>query len=523
MLNLLSYIYPFSFGVCLLSLILWFFFRGNKGYSKTLSQAFLGGFLVYLLALAFSPAGLASKLLILFRDLMVLGLTSQFFNFFKTNKILFFGMLAALLLVFKMGYFKYLQQSYIQKTIMPKEVSYEPAKSAELDQDWELLVELKEDANVAELQDIVQKYNLTYEVSFTEIADELATDLDDYYAVNIPARQVKHIERIKNALAKSGYVDSVEENEVIKLGPVETAKQPKSSKRNYGVNDPEIGNLWGFDKMELDKLYELIRSKKLKPNKPSLIAILDTGVDSKHEDLKANFKSIGQKFDEDPHSHGSHCAGIAGAVSNNNKGIASFSPDNGFVNIGSVTVLNKYGMGTQRSIINGMLKAADKGADVLSMSLGGPSDDKKQIAYAKAVKYANDKGAIVVCAAGNENRNAMDRSPANVEGVIVVSAVDQNLDKASFSNEVQDVRMAVAAPGVQVYSTIPNNKYAFFNGTSMAAPYVSGLVGILKAINPELTTKEVYDILNNSGIKTSDTRRTGKFIQPSKAVESILK
>ncbi len=106
MLNILATIYPISFGICLLSLILWFFFRNSPGLTRKLSFSFLGSFVIYLVSLAFSPAALAPKLLILFRDLMVLGIVSQFFNAFKHNKILFTGMLAALLIIFQVGYFK---------------------------------------------------------------------------------------------------------------------------------------------------------------------------------------------------------------------------------------------------------------------------------------------------------------------------------------------------------------------------------------------------------------------------------
>lgn len=82
--------------------------------------------------------------------------------------------------------------------------------------------------------------------------------------------------------------------------------------------------------------------------------------------------------------------------------------------------------------------------------------------------------------------------------------------------------MGVAAPGVKVYSTIPGSKYKFFNGTSMAAPYVSGLVGVMKSIYPKLDTKQAYEILHKTGTETDQTTRTGKFIQPAAAIEMLL-
>jgi thermitase len=93
--------------------------------------------------------------------------------------------------------------------------------------------------------------------------------------------------------------------------------------------------------------------------------------------------------------------------------------------------------------------------------------------------------------------------------------VDQSLNKAKFSNTTEDIEMAVSAPGVDIYSTLPNNKYGALSGTSMSTPYVAGLVGIMKSINPALTTQEVYAILN--------VNKIGRLIQPKKAIDSIDK
>jgi thermitase len=83
--------------------------------------------------------------------------------------------------------------------------------------------------------------------------------------------------------------------------------------------------------------------------------------------------------------------------------------------------------------------------------------------------------------------------------------------------------MGIAAPGVKIMSTIPGNKYAAFNGTSMAAPHVSGLIGLMKSINPSLTTEEAYQTLHRTGKNTEDGKATGRLINPAKAIEEILK
>ena len=339
--------------------------------------------------------------------------------------------------------------------------------------------------------------------------------------LDIPSKHISNLAEIEKSLKGNKKVDWIEENEMVQISPIESTELSKPIRKKYGINDPGLEQMWAFDAMGIDQLYKNIKSGAIKPQKKATIAILDTGVDAKHEDIAANYISTKSKYDKDTQGHGTHCAGIAGAVSNNGKGVASFSQGNEFVQITSIPVLNGFGMGTQESIIKGILEAADNKVDVISMSLGGRSNPAKQRAYEKAIKYANDAGAIVIVAAGNSNDNAKNYAPANAPGVIAVSAVDEQLKRAKFSNYVTDIKMGVAAPGVNIYSTFPKNEYKIFSGTSMAAPYVSGLVGLMKSVNPVLTTAEVYEVLQNSGIGTNTTKETGKLIQPSDAIGRV--
>lgn len=523
---MLIYIYAISFIVSLSGLIGWFYAQEHAKQTKTFSTIFLGGFLAYLFSLAFAEVAFDHKLWVLFRDLIVLGLTSQFFSFFKKNKAVFFGLLAILYGFIGTKYFSFLTNSLNEKPKMETVENIETTDNTlfdvELADNGELLVEVKDGKQITDLQSIVEKYNLKYAVAFPQIESTEMTDLDDYYLINIPDEWEGKRAVIVRALNESGLVDWVENNEVLNVSPMRS--NPITINRpSYGVNDPGLGNVWGFDKMQMAKLYQTIQTKKLQPKKKALVVILDTGVDADHEDINGNYKKIRAKYGIDQHGHGTHCAGIAAAVSNNKIGIASFAPNNGFYEVSSVQVLSSSGSGTQQGIIKGIIEAADNGGDILSLSLGGRSTDSKQRAYKKAVDYARSKGCIVVVAAGNSNMNAKDYAPANTPGVITVSAVDEALNKATFSNTVQDLKMGIAAPGVNVYSTIPNNGYDAWNGTSMATPYVAGLLGLMKSINPELTTEEAYDILKATGVDSGSTDLTGKFIQPQKALESILK
>jgi thermitase len=389
-----------------------------------------------------------------------------------------------------------------------------------LDIQGEILIELKEGHQLAELDALAEEHGLKLRRAFYP-EDAAATELDNYYVVDMLKTNTQSLLRMMKLLSHSSAVVWAEENELIKVEPLRKAETPTRLPSKFGINDPGVANLWGFDRMQMDQLYNYLDQNKIQPVRKALIAILDTGVDANHEDLKANFKSIDAASNRDFKGHGTHCAGIAGAVSNNGVGVASYSRDNRFTSITSVKVLSDQGFGTQEIIIDGIIKAADANADVISLSLGGPSNQSRQRAYDKAVKYANNKGAIVVVAAGNSNRNAAQFSPVNSKGVIGVSAVDNELNRAEFSNFVQDIPYGVAAPGVGIYSTIPNNRYETYNGTSMATPYVAGLLGLMKSINPDLTTEQAHKILTETGINTRNSNLTGKFIQPLAVVKRL--
>lgn len=508
---MLTWIYPTSYFISLLGLIMWFYFRDDNKLSKMMGITFLGGLLVYLFSLAFSHGALSFKLLILCRDLIVLGLVSRFFSFFKENKMFFFIMLAVLFGTYQFKYKSYLAQTFVVENDIP------------LDTNWELLVEIKNGHEITELESIIQKYGLTYEPAF-EMADPEITDLDNYYAVNVPTDKEKDLQEIEKVLDESDLTVWVEQNELFTVNPDPfPLKTIPSPSLKYGINDPYIDQLWNFEALEMDKLYQLLNDKKVTPKKKASIMILDTGIDAKHEDIRNNYKTVNITHDTDPNGHGTHCAGIAAAVSNNGVGIASFSTDNQFVEVSAVKVLGPGGNGSQRGVVNGILAAADNKADVISLSLGSRSNYQKQKTFKIAVEYTKKAGSIVVVAAGNSNMDAKDYAPANTPGVIAVSAIDTLLQRASFSNYVNNIEMGIAAPGVKIMSTIPGNKYAAFNGTSMATPHVAGLIGLMKSLKPTLTTKEAYQILNRTGKNTKDVNATGRLINPANAVEQILK
>ncbi len=391
-----------------------------------------------------------------------------------------------------------------------------------LSENGELLLDIKSHKMRKKIDKVLNKYEIKIRLAFRDLNHKNYSDLDDYYVLDIPKKYLDKIDIIRSELKETGAVDYIEENEVISIKPRKGKSQNLKDLEEYRMNDKQLNKLWAFHILEIDKVYNLIQKNNIKPKKQAVIAILDTGVDASHEDLKGNYRSINREYDRDTDKHGTHCAGIAGAVTNNNIGVASIFPSNEFIDITSITVLPK-GSGTQERIIKGIIEASDSGVDVISMSLGGPSNPTKLRAYEEAIEYANKSGVIVVVAAGNESQNAKRYSPANVKGVITVSAIDDKLNMASFSNSIEDLEMGIAAPGVNIYSTTPNNDYESFNGTSMATPYVASLLGFMKSLRPNLTTQEAYNILVKTGRNTKNTKKTGVLIQPYRVIKYMLK
>ncbi len=218
------------------------------------------------------------------------------------------------------------------------------------------------------------------------------------------------------------------------------------------------------------------------------IAILDTGIDQSHEDLKVkirkNVNFSGTSSVDDKLGHGTHVAGSAAAATDNGAGVAGTCPNCVLYN---VKVGNDQGAVNWDAAAKGIQWAADNGARVINMSF---SADVESSALKQAVDYAWGKGVVLVAAAGNQNTSA-PRYPAYYTNVIAVAATDRN-DARWVTSSTQGSNYGdwvdVAAPGHQVLSTAPDHinsiwffgvKYGTLSGTSMAAPHVAGLAGLV--------------------------------------------
>jgi thermitase len=241
-------------------------------------------------------------------------------------------------------------------------------------------------------------------------------------------------------------------------------------------NDTYYSNEWGLATIDASQAWDVTRGL------PTVkIAILDTGVDQNHPDLAgkilASVNYSTSSTTDDLYGHGTHCAGIAAAATNNSIGVAGLGYNTSILN---VKVLNDSGSGSYSSIISGITWAVNNGANVISMSLGGGSSSS---ALKSAIDDAWNKGVVVVAAAGNSNSSSLFY-PAGYSNCIAVAATSQSDIKASFSNYGSWVD--VAAPGEYIYSTLPNHtnqigglNYGYLSGTSMATPFVAGLAGLI--------------------------------------------
>ncbi|HEY9840318.1 MAG: S8 family peptidase [Candidatus Sericytochromatia bacterium] len=232
-------------------------------------------------------------------------------------------------------------------------------------------------------------------------------------------------------------------------------------------------------------------------NADLILSIVDTGVDYKHPDLAAKLLPGYNTVDdnatvEDGNGHGTHCAGIAAALTNNGVGVAGFAPN---VKILPVQVLSKEGYGSYASVAGGIIWAADHGAKVISMSLGGPSPSS---IVDDAVKHALEKDVILIAAAGNSGHagnKPIKSYPAAIPGVMAVGATDNKDQLARFS-QIGDW-ISISAPGVNILSTfptyasqMPSLNYGSISGTSMATPAVAGVAALVRSKFPQLNAAQ---------------------------------
>lgn len=305
-------------------------------------------------------------------------------------------------------------------------------------------------------------------------------------------------------------------------------------------NDPELNDsthAWYLHKIGAYDAWNVIQG-----DSDVVVAVVDNGFDVTHPEFDGKiihpYNVLTQSTDlrpiitkEGENAHGTHVAATAVGNCNNGTGLVGIAPKCRLLPV-QVANDNSEGLMSNQAIMEGVLYAISQGADVINVSLGMCTpDDVKTMSEAQQLNYisntmrqdellwtkvfekAKQKNSIIVFAAGNDNVvSGIDPKKRSSE-TIRVSALNTELAKASFSNfgvypQLNRCYSTVSAPGVDIYSAAPHNGYTMMDGTSMAAPVVSGVVALLKSIDRSLTVSQVTSILQQSG------RNVGSNIGP---------
>ncbi|MBC7743376.1 MAG: S8 family serine peptidase [Bdellovibrionaceae bacterium] len=269
-----------------------------------------------------------------------------------------------------------------------------------------------------------------------------------------------------------------------------------------------------------------------KGSRKVILAVIDTGVDYNHPNLAPNtvpgfdFKDN----DADPMDatgsanpgHGTHCAGIVGATGLIDGGVQGMSPE---VSIMPLRFLGADGSGDLESAIKAIDYAIEKKVSVISASWGAsvPPDTAKPLI--EAVERADKAGIIFVTAAANDGKNndKVNVYPANsgTPNMLTIAASNSTDAKPSWSNYGKG-KVSIAAPGDEIISTLPGNKYENLSGTSMATPMVAGLVAFLKAQDATLTGAEIRSLMQVTGAKVQIETACNCRIDAFAAVDTLL-
>jgi len=328
-----------------------------------------------------------------------------------------------------------------------------------------------------EIEEVLKKHNLTLldDKSLSEIGYVKAR-IPDSRDIRDVIKEMRHEYKVK--IPEPNYITEI-----------------------LTISDPLYENQWYVPDTNFDKAW-----RELKIQSGIKIAVIDTGVNREHSDLNgkvlAGYDFFNNDYDAtDDHGHGTFVSGIIAAVSNKIgiKGLYDYAK------ILPVKVIDATGIGTYEDTAKGILYAADNGAKVINLSIGGYGFS---FMLRDAVDYALEKGCVVVAAGGNDGIEQLIY-PAAYHDVIGVSALGLNGQIWSSSN--RGGHIDVSAPGVHILSTGMNNDYVYASGTSASAPMVSALAGVLVSEKPRLSSNVIEELIQKSAKDLGDTGRDNVY------------
>jgi subtilisin family serine protease len=278
----------------------------------------------------------------------------------------------------------------------------------------------------------------------------------------------------------NGIVTYVENNRAVSAADTPIDADVSNETIGYGLRQIEALEAWDI----------VTGSQQI------VIAVIDSGIKLTHPEFEGHLVSgydysNNDAVPDDDSGHGTHVAGIIAAASDNGEGIAGVCPNCALM---PVKVLDENNLGSWAQLAKGIIFAVDHGARILNLSLGSTTHSET---LASAIDYAVQSGALVIAAAGNFNSDA-PFYPASLEGVIAVGATTQKglrWSKSDFGTYID-----LVAPGELIYSTYHDfdnvyHGYTYMSGTSMAAPFVSGVAGLLLSVAPILSAEDVQEAL----------------------------
>ncbi|WP_445487766.1 S8 family serine peptidase [Niallia sp. 03133] len=302
------------------------------------------------------------------------------------------------------------------------------------------------------------------------------------------------------SLAKAASKDAfkIAADRLVKDTKIEFVEPNYTIKASYTPKDSFYPKQWYLNKLNNQQAWDATKgSKKI------TVAVIDGGMQTNHPEFKGRilspFNAVTESESIKTDVHGTHVAGII-AAANDNKGTVGIAPN---VQIMPINIFSGDGADAYDESV-GIMYAVDHGANIINMSY-----NSLEYTYTEeyAIDYAASRGVVLVAAAGNDGNNAPNY-PAAYDSVISVTAVDQKDRLANFSN--YGTSIDISAPGVNIYSTVPASHYRSMDGTSMAAPMVSGVAALILSKNPLLTPEDVKHILTSTakdlGAKGLDER-----------------
>ncbi len=277
---------------------------------------------------------------------------------------------------------------------------------------------------------------------------------------------------------------------IIKFVEADRALEPAQT-----PNDPYYTNAWHLPKIKADNAWNSAAGTGV------TIAVLDSGVDASHPDLAPNLTAGWNFFDNnsntaDVSGHGTRVAGVAGASGNNGTGIAGV---NWRAKLMPIRVTDAAGLAYDSLIAQGLIWAADHGARVANISFLGVS---RSLTVLSAAQYMRNKGGVVVIAAGNTGQQQSDPQSDLVTAVAATDANDARPAWGSFGNYV-----TIAAPGVSIWTTIPNAGYAAVSGTSASSAVVAGVYALMMSANRTLLPSTLDRVLFATAVQQGPAHR----------------